>query len=223
VWPEVGGILVRQNWSALAPLIEAAGFDVEQGTERLRRFCELILQWNRKVSNLISRNDENRVVERHVAESIAPAAWMKSFAIKRYMDFGSGGGMPAIPLALLGVGESWTLVESRRTKTLFLRRAVQELGLARVSVELGRLEDLVIGGSLLGAFDGFTSRATLALGPTLRLAAAVVAPGGSAFLWKGTRREEEIASDDAWNEHWRLAGEHRIGDGLTTVMRFVRR
>ena len=55
------------------------------------------------------------------------------------VDFGSGGGFPALPLALAGVGERWTLVESRRNKTLFLRRAIQELGAGQVDVLTGRL------------------------------------------------------------------------------------
>jgi 16S rRNA G527 N7-methylase RsmG len=100
---------------------------------------------------------------------------------------------------------------------------VQELPLDRVRVEQARLEDLVASGGLAASFDGFTSRATLTLGPTLRLAAAIVVPGGSAFLWKGTRRAEEMAASDLWREHWDIAEEQAIGDGTTNVVRFLRR
>jgi 16S rRNA (guanine527-N7)-methyltransferase len=114
-------------------------------------------------------------------------------------------------------------VESRRTKCLFLKKVVQELKLPNVRVEQARLEDLLTEAPLLGKFDAFTSRATQTLVPTLLMAAQFVHPGGEAFLWKGSRREEEMAQDRSWNELWELDGLLGIGDGLTVVSRFTRR
>jgi 16S rRNA (guanine527-N7)-methyltransferase len=136
------------------------------------------------------------------------------------MDLGSGAGFPAIPLVIAGVPGEWTLVESRRTKTLFLRKAVETLGLGQIRVELGRLEDIV--GGHERAFDGFTSRATMRLGPTLALAAHVVAPGGSAFLWKGSGRDDEMARDPSWRNDWTLVEWRTIGSGPVAIGRFKR-
>ncbi|MBI5710435.1 MAG: 16S rRNA (guanine(527)-N(7))-methyltransferase RsmG [Candidatus Eisenbacteria bacterium] len=216
-------VLERQPWDSLTPHLLKVGADPEQATARLRRYTELLLQWNRGVSNLISRNDEARIVERHIAESIEPAHWLKASGAARWLDFGSGGGLPALPLALVGVGSSWTLVESRRTKTLFMRKALQELGVDGVRVVLARLESLSDEVGEVELFEGFTSRATLPLGPTLVMAAGWVAPGGSAFLWKGSKREDEMASDRRWEEAWDLDGLLGIGQGQTAVARFRRK
>src|SRR5205814_3823760 len=141
-------------------------------------------QWNRKVSNLVSKNDEDRIVARHILESLEPGHWLRDCGAKRWLDFGSGGGLPAIPLAIGGIGTEWTLVESRRTKTLFLRRALEDLGMKNITVVHSRLEDLLDARDHSSSYDGFTSRATLPLAPTLAMAASFVQPQGTAFLWK---------------------------------------
>ena len=165
-------------------------------------------------------------MERHVLESVEPAHWLKASGARAWLDFGSGGGFPAIPLALVGVGEEWTLVESRRNKTLFLRKAIESLGLSRIRVVVDRLENLAgpsqAASEWTGAFDGFTSRATLPLGPTLELAAHFVRADGFAFLWKGSRREQEMEARPSWKSHWELDGILGIGSGQTTVVRFKR-
>jgi 16S rRNA (guanine527-N7)-methyltransferase len=200
-----------------------AGASAEPTLARLRRFCELLLQWNRRVSNLISKNDESRVVARHVIESLEPAHWVRESGARKWLDFGSGGGFPALPLAIVHVGSSWTLVESRRTKSLFLRKAVEELGLRDVTVVLARLEEIADLDVHVGAYDGFTSRATLPIAPTLALAAKVVRSGGVAFLWKGSRREEEMAADPFWREAWEHEGLLGIGSGQTVIAKFRRK
>src|SRR5205814_9502221 len=173
--------------------------------------------------NLISSHDERRIVERHIGESVEPAAWLASSGATRWLDFGSGGGLPALPLAMLGVGEQWTLVESRRTKTLFLRRAIETLDIHGVEVVLSRIEDLVEDSMRRGSFGAFTSRATLPLGPTLAIAAHFVSAGGFAFLWKGSRREDEMRADRNWEKSWELDGILGIGSGQTVVTRFSRK
>lgn len=191
--------------------------------ERLKHFTRMLVDWNRRVSNLVSRNDEERIVERHIAESVEPAAWLKASPATRWLDFGSGGGLPAIPLAIVGVGPRWTLVESRRMKTLFLRKTVETLQLQDINVLASRLETMANEAGRGEPFDGFTSRATIALAPTLLLAARFVAPGGVAFLWKGSQRESEMKADLAWQDYWELDGLLGIGEGQTAVARFTRR
>ena len=58
----------------------------------LRRYAFELLTWNRGVSNLISRHDENRLVERHVSESLFPVELLRSSGCERFMDLGSGAG-----------------------------------------------------------------------------------------------------------------------------------
>jgi 16S rRNA G527 N7-methylase RsmG len=100
-----------QPWPTLVPHLLKVGLDSKSAVERLKQFMTGVLAWNRTASNLISRNDEKRFVERHLVESIEPAHWLKSTGAATWIDFGSGGGLPAIPLALVGIGPKWILVE----------------------------------------------------------------------------------------------------------------
>jgi 16S rRNA (guanine527-N7)-methyltransferase len=131
--------------------------------------------------------------------------------------------LPALPLAIAGVGTSWTLVESRRMKTLFIRKATEALELKHIEIVVARLENMVSETQRLGAYDAFTSRATLALVPTLALAAQFVAPGGTAYLWKGSQREAEMSDDPSWQRLWEHDGLLGIGNGQTVVVRFTRK
>jgi len=85
----------------LTPHLLKAGASPDATIERLKSYTRLLIEWNRGVSNLIGRNDEQRVVERHIAESIEPAAWLGP-------DRGPVAGLwirrrlPALPLALAG-------------------------------------------------------------------------------------------------------------------------
>ena len=214
-------VLARQPWTSLSPWLEACGADPAPTIERLRLYATALLEWNRGVSNLVSRHDEPRLVTRHLYESLQPAKWMKDTGVASFVDFGSGAGLPAIPLAIAGVGERWTLVESRRNKTLFLRKLVMDLGIGNVSVVTGRLEVLVDGELNGVAVDGFTSRATTSLGPTLQLAAQVLAHGGRAFLWKGSGLADEMAAAQrSWSARWAHESTQALGQGPNTFAVF---
>jgi 16S rRNA (guanine527-N7)-methyltransferase len=204
------------------PSLGESGAATEETLARLRRYSAMLISWNRSFSNLISKNDEPRLVTRHLLESVQPARWMMDSGAQRWVDLGSGGGFPAIPLILAGVGGAWTLVESRRTKALFLRRVIQDLGLDSVEVMNTRFETLA-GEADAPVYEGFISRATLPLAPTLALAARVVARGGSAFLWKGSGYEQELETAPGWSESWRLDGARGLGSGPTSVVRFIRK
>ncbi len=217
-------LIARMPWVNLRPLLLGGQSDQEVAIARLRSFAVELLKWNQGISNLVSHDDETRLVERHIAESLAGVKLINEKGCKRLVDFGSGGGFPALPLALVGVGEHWTLVESRRNKTLFLRRAVQELAIAGVKVVTARLEVLVEEDAESLACDGFTSRATMKLAPTLEMAARIVRPGGHAFLWKGSGLQEELRlAGDEWRESWDEPDLLPIGDGPNVIAVFQRK
>ena len=197
---------------------------IEPALALLKKYAFELLNWNRGVSNLISRHDEMRLVERHVAESLFPAALLRASGCERFVDLGSGAGLPAIPLLIAGVGVHWTLVESRRNKTLFMRKAIQECALKNVDVECSRLETLVEESAADYACDGFTSRATMTIGPTLDMAARIVKPGGRAFLWKGSSFDQELKSPEAtWDAEWTFDAVHPIMAGPNVVAVFIKK
>ena len=217
-------MIERMDWASLRPLLAGSDADRDVAIKRLRLFALELLRWSQGVSNLISHNDEPRLVDRHIAESLAGIRIINELGCNTLVDFGSGGGFPALPLALAGVGKHWTLVESRRNKTLFLRRAIQELAVAGVDIITGRLETLVEDDPAGLRCDGFTSRATMKAGPTLALAAAIVEPGGYAILWKGSGAQEELAAaEEPWRDDWSEPVVHPIGEGPNAIFVFQRK
>ncbi len=214
----------RMAWSSLRSLLAGTEADRDLAISRLKSFAIELLKWNQGVSNLISHDDEPRVVDRHIAESLAGAQIISALGCNRLVDFGSGGGFPALPLALASIGAHWTLVESRRNKTLFLRRAVQELALGNVSVLTGRLETLIAEDANGLRCNGFTSRATMKARPTLEMAAHIVEPDGHAILWKGSGLNDELAAiGDAWQESWDPPVIHALGAGSNSICVFRRK
>ncbi|HET9326278.1 MAG TPA: 16S rRNA (guanine(527)-N(7))-methyltransferase RsmG [Candidatus Eisenbacteria bacterium] len=186
----------------------------------LREFCARVIAWNRSVSNLMSKNDEGRIVERHLVESIEHVDWLHESGSRDWVDFGSGAGFPAIPLAIVGVGARWTLVESRRIKTLFLRKTLESMTIGmEMAVLNARLESIAREG---GRFDGFTARAAGNLTETLDHASSLLIGGGSAFLWKGSRWRSEIEKDRSWEQHWTFVENRALADPNVEVLKFLR-
>jgi 16S rRNA (guanine527-N7)-methyltransferase len=217
-------VLARQPWESLLPLMPQGTCAPEEALEGLRGYALGLLEWNRGVSNLISRHDEVRLVERHLAESLHPAALILASGCSRLIDLGSGAGLPAIPLALAGVGKWWTLVESRRNKTLFMRKILETLKLKNIDVSCSRLETLILEPDFTPVYDGFTSRATMAIGPTLELAHAALEPRGRAFLWKGSGYAAEMETARAlWEPKWTFEAAHPILSGPNCVAVFVKK
>jgi 16S rRNA (guanine527-N7)-methyltransferase len=216
-------IVARQPWDSLIPHLERAGADPAMAMPRLRRYAEMLVEWNRNVSNLISGHDEPRLVQRHLGESLEAAAWLLEAKAGRWLDFGAGAGLPGIPLAIAGIGESWLMVESRRPKALFMRKCLQELSLDNIEVHHGRLEEVLATGTETDRIDVLISRATMPLGPTLVQAQSLVRSGGCAFLWKGSRRHEEAADSATWDSTWDPGEEMAIGEGQTAVVKFIRK
>jgi 16S rRNA (guanine527-N7)-methyltransferase len=217
--PAIARLLDRQDWSRIRDLIARSGA-APTSLGQLRDFCSRVIEWNRTVSNLISRNDEGRIVARHLAESLEHAAWLGETGCRNWVDFGSGAGFPAIPLAIVGVGSGWTLVESRRIKSLFLRKTLESMSMdGAMKVVNARLESLAEEG---GGFDGFTARAAGNLTETLAHAAKLVNPGGSAFLWKGSRWTAELNQGRSWERQWTHTEHRPLPDSNVVLIKFLR-
>ncbi|MEO8033852.1 MAG: RsmG family class I SAM-dependent methyltransferase [Acidobacteriota bacterium] len=93
--------------------------------ERLQRYRELLLTWNEKV-NLIGPEAEKNLDE-HIEEALAAAEILSP--VGQVLDFGSGGGLPAIPMAIVSEGSWFHLVEADQKKWAFLKHVVRECGL----------------------------------------------------------------------------------------------
>jgi 16S rRNA (guanine527-N7)-methyltransferase len=92
----------------------------------LERYKSELLKWNAKV-NLIGPEATANLND-HIAEAVAAAEILKSE--REVMDFGSGGGLPAIPMAILSPAARFHLVEADQKKWAFLKHIARECGLS---------------------------------------------------------------------------------------------
>src|SRR3984957_3865255 len=113
--------------SALGPLDD-------ETARKFEVYLSLFVRWNKKL-NLSSVRDEEGILSRHFVESIAVAQSLPS-EISTLLDFGSGAGLPGIPIALCRPRIAVTLAESQAKKAAFLQEAVRVLGItARVHAD----------------------------------------------------------------------------------------
>jgi 16S rRNA (guanine527-N7)-methyltransferase len=105
---------------------------------KLGTYYELLVRWNRTI-NLTSLTDSADAIDRLLLEPVAAASHLPSGA--SLVDVGSGGGSPAIPLALTLSSPSLVMIESKSRKAAFLREAIRELGMSGSRVEERRFEE----------------------------------------------------------------------------------
>ncbi len=115
--------------------LAGAGFEGLAGFEsQWAVFLELVKDWN-ATAHLISAGDENRLVERHLIDSLSMAGALRAALGGGYWaDLGSGGGFPAIPLKVLLPDAPLVMVERSAKKVGFLRKAVARLGLRETEI-----------------------------------------------------------------------------------------
>jgi 16S rRNA (guanine527-N7)-methyltransferase len=147
-------------------------------------YYELLARWNRKI-NLTSLEDPDEAIDRLLLEPVVAARHL-SPAIVDLVDIGSGGGSPAIPLALaLGPQARLMMVEVKARKSAFLREAVRQLSLIGSSVETSRYEELLARPELHEKFDALSMRAVRVEPKVLMTLQAFIKPGGSFLLFRG--------------------------------------
>ena len=132
-------------------------------------YLSLILRWNAR-TNLTSVRDEEGILSRHFVEGIACARILPA-GIKTLLDFGSGAGLPGIPIALCRPEIAVTLAESQGKKAAFLQEAVRTLSL-QATVYPHRAE------TLRAAFDLVVLRAVDKMPQAVGTAVNHVATGG---------------------------------------------
>ena len=172
-------------------------------SERLDRFVELLLRWQR-TTNLIAPSTASRLWTRHIADSLqlldlAPQALV-------WVDLGSGAGFPGlvIAIALAGVpGGVVHLVESNAKKAAFLREAQRVTG-APAIVHAARAEDFAE--RCHEAVDVVTARALAPLNSLLQLCFPLLGKSAATALFpNGQHAELEIRDAAAQMKAWGLA------------------
>lgn len=162
--------------------------------ERLEVYYRLLASWNSKINltglNLAEATPES--LDRLLVEPLVAAKQVPA-GISRMIDIGSGGGSPAIPLALTIPGVHLVMVESKTRKSVFLREAVRALELPDVEVITARVEEVLARPDLHETQDLVTVRAVRVEAGLFTTLQAFTKPSGHVFLFRGA------ASDPNWD------------------------
>jgi 16S rRNA (guanine527-N7)-methyltransferase len=142
---------------------------------QLQRYAELLLEWNRSVNLTGARTREEVATQIADAQELQAISWQ---GLERVIDIGSGGGLPAVPLAIGLPSIQFTLLEANRRKCAFLEFVAGTLGLRNITVAPGRAEELGHHPALREGFDRAISRAAARPAVLLELALPFVRTGG---------------------------------------------
>lgn len=164
--------------------VEAAGLGVlpDLALERLAIYGNLLVKWNSRM-NLTAIRDPLGILQRHLVESIAASRALPA-SVKNLLDFGSGAGLPGIPIAICRLEIEVTLAESQSKKAAFLAEVARSIGV-NIRIHAGRVEAL----PMAARFDVVALRAVDRMIEAIGEARGRVAVGGALLLFAtpGTR------------------------------------
>ncbi len=197
-----------ETGARLRELLRAAGLTpLDEATAgRFEDYVSLYLRWNQRL-NLSAIRGEEGILSRHLIESIV-VAYALPQKIRALLDFGSGAGLPGIPIALCRPEIAVTLAESQSKKAAFLQEAVRVLGI-QATVHAGRAE------TLGGDFDCVILRAVDKMPKAVAAAVPLVAPGAWLALMTtalGIAQLRKAAGPQiSWSEPMKLPfGDNRV-------------
>ena len=152
-------------------------------------YTDVLKSWNSRM-NLVSARDMYRFVEYHLLDSLKVAACVDFSGISKLMDFGSGAGLPGIPLALAFPHLTVTLVDSRIKRCNFLEAVLKEIPSINACVIRSRIEKL--SEIYNKTFDMVLTRATVKLKNFFRLSSRFISHDGILVAIKGDNIEDEL-------------------------------
>lgn len=134
----------------------------EEQKRQLDMLDSLYHDWNAKI-NVISRKDIDNLYEHHVLHSLAIAKAIRFKENTQILDFGTGGGFPGIPLAILFPKCHFKLIDGTGKKILVAQEVAKALGLKNCTPEQLRGEDEK------GKYDFVVSRAVMQLPDLMKI------------------------------------------------------
>jgi 16S rRNA (guanine527-N7)-methyltransferase len=180
----------------LGQRFKAAGLLVGvRASQQLASYIGLLTKWNGTI-NLTSLEldpPSDTALDRLIIEPVSAASAMGDGLL---IDLGSGGGSPAIPLAIVRPALTLIMVESRGRKAAFLREAIRRLKLDRASVGAHRYQDLITDPSLAHRAQFVSLRAVRADQDLWQVIRHLLAPRGRVLWFGGLRHANEGVPSD---------------------------
>ncbi len=178
-------VLAQELQQQFLPLAKELSFSVSESQQKkLIGFVLLLHKWN-KTYNLSSVRQPDQMLVKHILDSIVVAPHLLG---DRFVDVGTGPGLPGIPLAIMLPEKHFTLIDSLGKRIRFIKQALHELDIKNVTVILGRVEDVLV----TQLFDGVLSRAFASLNDMLHWCSHLTDEKGEFLALKGQLHEDEI-------------------------------
>ena len=174
----------------------------------LELFLQEMSRWNR-IHNLTAIEVAIESIRLHLIDSIAVLPIMRQFLdfpCPKIADLGSGGGLPAIPIAILQPAWQVTLIEAIRKKTAFLQHVRGKLRLGNIEVLSERVESVSV--VRPAQYDAVISRAFTSLVRLLSLSLPLLKPDGLVFAMKAKRADQEL--QEVCMDDWRLIADESL-------------
>jgi len=173
----------------LAPILQsglcALNLKLAQTTqEKIIKYIMLLYKWN-KIHNLTAIRDPKSILIRHILDSLATSPFIIGPNI---LDFGTGAGLPGIPLALALPKYNFTLLDSCNKKTVFLNHVVLSLNIKNVTIVTKRIEDFIFA----PGFATIITRATTTLDAIINSTKHLRATNGQILVMKGKYPTKEL-------------------------------
>lgn len=160
--------------------------------EQFEQLGTLYPEWNEKI-NVISRKDIDNLYLHHIVHSLAIARFMTPKPGTTFLDMGTGGGFPGIPLAIIWPDCKFHLIDRIGKKIRVAQSIADAIGLSNVTFQHGDI------GECRQKYDYVVSRAVMRLGDLIKLVRKNISPKSINTLpngllcLKGGELEAELA------------------------------
>ena len=172
--------------------LEAKGILTLEKKEKIERFKELVLDWNKKI-NLTAITEDEEFYLKHTLDSILALQAEEFFNARKIIDIGTGSGFPGIILKILLDEKEFTLMDSLKKRINFLQLVKDDLGLKKLELIHARAEELARDKNYREKYDIAVSRAVAELRILSEYSLPFVKKGGSFISMKGGAAEEELS------------------------------
>lgn len=160
-------------------------------SQRIQAYLDAVLEANKRI-NLTRIEDSESAKLLHIEDSLSGLPELAKAPEGDYVDLGSGGGFPGVPLALAS-GRRTLLVDSVKKKMATVRSILDQLGYSdMIRTYDGRIEDLAIRSPK--KFSAATARALSKLPSLLELASPLLKKEGVLICYKSHVSDEELSS-----------------------------
>ncbi len=183
---------MSQLRAKLDELIAQTDLEVsERQRDQLVGYVEMLNKWN-KAYNLTSVRDPQEMLVKHIMDSIIVSTHLHG---ERFIDVGTGPGLPGIPLSIMNPDKSFVLLDSLGKRIRFIKQVLHELKIENVTPLQSRVEEY----QPEDKFDGVLSRAFASMTDMVEWCHHLPKNGSGHFLaLKGQLPQGEIEQLPEW-------------------------